>query len=43
MRYYTELSSKLCDVNSLIRKTLHSNFFSFETPSAMVDEISQGK
>ena len=41
MWYYTELRSKLCDVNFLIRKTLYCNFDSLKTSSAMVDEILQ--
>ena len=41
MWYYTELRSKLCDVNILIRKTLYYNFDSLKTSSPKVDEISQ--
>ena len=40
MWYYTELRSKLCDVNFLIRKTLYCNFDSLKTSSTKVEEIS---
>ena len=41
MWYYTELRSKLCDVNFLIRKTLYCNFVSLKTSFERVDEIYQ--
>ena len=43
MWYHTEVRSKLFDVNLLIRKTLHSNFFSLKTSFTKVDVISQRK
>ena len=38
---YSELRSKLSDVNFLLRKTWYCNFDSLKTSSAKVDEISQ--
>ena len=41
--YYTELRSKLCDVNFVIGKALYCDFGSLKTSSAKVDEISLGR